>query len=86
MFCDDFIYSQIRSNIVDLINGGILPIMYVDFNDATSYPEMHWVLGAGYIPKDILVADTWTGQLVRLSEVYSNPIQRLVYYEKVSWS
>lgn len=77
------VYNPSPAKIKEAIRKNELPIIYVDFNDKTPYIEMHWVLGIGIDMDDnILVADPWTGTIVRLYEVYSKPVVRYASYSK----
>ena len=61
---------------------GVLPIMFVDFNDETPLIEMHWVLGIGVMGNDVIIADPWTGTIGLLSEMYPKSVIRYGSYRR----
>jgi len=63
------------------------PIVWVDFNPATAYNDMHWVVIIGHTEgrADYLIMDPWTGKIVPFKTLYSDParyIFRIVTYAK----
>jgi lysozyme len=63
------------------------PIVWVDFNPATAYNDMHWVVIVGHTEgrADYLIMDPWTGKIVPFRSLYSDParyIFRIVTYAK----
>ena len=81
---DGFISNPSTSQIRAAILAGILPIMYVDFDDSTPLIEMHWVLGIGVMDGDVLIADPWTGTIGKLSEMYPKSVIRYGSYRKIN--
>ena len=79
---DGFVYSPTTAQIRAAIQAGTLPIMYVDFNDATPLIEMHWVLGIGVAGNDVMIADPWTGTIGKLSEMYPKSVIRYGSYRR----
>jgi GH25 family lysozyme M1 (1,4-beta-N-acetylmuramidase) len=79
---DGFVYSPTAQQIKAVILAGVLPIMFVDFNDDTPLIEMHWVLGIGVTGTDVLIADPWTGTMGRLSEMYPKAVIRYGSYSR----
>ena len=79
---DGFVYSPTTAQIRATILAGVLPIMYVDFNDNTPLIEMHWVLGIGILGEDVLIADPWTGTIGKLSEMYPRAVVRYGSYRR----
>ena len=82
MHFDGFIYSPTAQQIKAVILAGVLPIMFVDFNDDTPLIEMHWVLGIGVTGSDIIIADPWTGTMGKLSEMYPKSVIRYGSYSR----
>ena len=79
---DGFVYNPSISQIRAAILAGILPIMYVDFDDKTPLIEMHWVLGIGVTDDDVMIADPWTGTIGKLSEIYPKNVIRYGSYKR----
>ena len=79
---DGFVYNPTAQQIKAVILAGVLPIMYVDFNDDTPLDEMHWVLGIGVTNDDVLIADPWTGTMGKLSEMYPKSVIRYGSYRR----
>jgi len=79
---DGFVYSPNHTQLIAAVRVGTLPIMYVDFNDATPLIEMHWVLGIGVMGEDVLIADPWTGAIGKLSEMYPKSVIRYGSYSR----
>src|SRR5690606_23242778 len=79
---DGFVYSPTAQQIKAVILAGVLPIMYVDFDDSTPLIEMHWVLGIGVTADDVLIADPWTGTMGKLSEMYPKSVIRYGSYRR----
>jgi len=79
---DGFVYSPTAQQIKAVILAGVLPIMYVDFDDSTPLIEMHWVLGIGVTTSDVIIADPWTGTMGRLSEMYPKAAIRYGSYRR----
>ena len=79
---DGFVYSPTAQQIKAVILAGVLPIMYVDFDDSTPLIEMHWVLGIGVTGNDVLIADPWTGTMGKLSEMYPRAVVRYGSYRR----
>lgn len=77
-----FVYNPTTAQIVNVIRGGTLPIMYVDFDDSTPAVEMHWVLGIGVVGGEVIIADPWTGTIGTLSEMYPKPVLRYGSYRR----
>ena len=77
---DGFVYNPNRTQLIAAVRDGVLPIMYVDFNDDTPLIEMHWVLGIGVIGDDVIIADPWTGTIGKLSEMYPKSVIRYGSY------
>ena len=77
---DGFVYSPTAQQIKAVILAGVLPIMFVDFNDSTPLIEMHWVLGIGTLGNDVIIADPWTGTIGKLSEMYPKAVIRYGSY------
>jgi GH25 family lysozyme M1 (1,4-beta-N-acetylmuramidase) len=80
MHFDGFVYSPTAQQIKAVILAGVLPIMFVDFNDTTPLIEMHWVLGIGVTGTDVIIADPWTGTMGKLSEMYPKAVIRFGSY------
>ncbi len=83
MIFEPFVYSPTDTQIIEKLQAGILPILYVDFDDATPLIEMHWVLAIGYSGGDIIIADPWSGSIERLRDKYTKPIIRFGYYRRL---
>lgn len=79
---DGFVYNPTAQQIKAVILAGVLPIMYVDFDDSTPLIEMHWVLGIGVTDDDVLIADPWTGTIGKLSEMYPKSVIRYGSYKR----
>jgi len=79
---DGFVYNPNRTQIIAAVMDGVLPIMYVDFNDDTPLIEMHWVLGIGVMDGDVIIADPWTGTIGKLSEMYPKSAIRYGSYRR----
>jgi len=79
---DGFIYNPTIAQIQSAIQAGIMPIMYVDFDDTTPLIEMHWVVGIGVTNDDVLIADPWTGTMGKLSEMYPKAVIRYGSYSR----
>lgn len=79
---DGFVYSPTTAQIRAAIIAGVLPIMYVDFDDSTPLIEMHWVLGIGVTGTDVIIADPWTGSIGKLSEMYPKAVIRYGSYRR----
>ena len=79
---DGFVYNPTAQQIKAVILAGVLPIMFVDFNDDTPLIEMHWVLGIGVMGNDVLIADPWTGTIGKLSEMYPKNVIRFGSYSR----
>jgi hypothetical protein len=79
---DGFVYNPTAQQIKAVILAGVLPIMFVDFNDDTPLIEMHWVLGIGVTGNDVIIADPWTGTMGRLSEMYPKAVIRYGSYTR----
>ena len=79
---DGFVYSPTAQQIKAVILAGVLPIMYVDFDDSTPLIEMHWVLGIGVTGNDVIIADPWTGTMGKLSEMYPKQVIRYGSYRR----
>jgi len=79
---DGFVYNPTAQQIKAVILAGVLPIMYVDFNDDTPLIEMHWVTGIGVTATDVLIADPWTGTIGKLSEMYPKAVIRYGSYRR----
>ena len=77
-----FVYSPTTAQIRAAIIAGVLPIMYVDFDDSTPLIEMHWVLGIGVTGTDVIIADPWTGTIGKLSEMYPKQVIRYGSYSR----
>jgi len=82
MHFDGFVYNPSTALIRSAILAGVLPIMFVDFNDDTPLIEMHWVLGIGVTGTDVIIADPWTGTIGKLSEMYPKSVIRYGSYRK----
>jgi lysozyme len=82
MHFDGFVYSPTAQQIKAVILAGVLPIMYVDFDDSTPLIEMHWVLGIGVTGTDVIIADPWTGTIGLLSEMYPKSVIRYGSYSR----
>ena len=82
MHFDGFVYSPTAQQIKAVILAGVLPIMFVDFNDSTPLIEMHWVLGIGTLGNDVIIADPWTGTIGKLSEMYPKAVIRYGSYRR----
>lgn len=82
MHFDGFVYSPTAQQIKAVILAGVLPIMYVDFDDSTPMIEMHWVLGIGVTGADVIIADPWTGTIGKLSEMYPKAVIRYGSYSR----
>ena len=82
MHFDGFVYAPSTTQIRSAILAGILPMMYVDFDDDTPLIEMHWVLGIGVTTNDVIIADPWTGTIGKLSEMYPKSVIRYGSYRK----
>lgn len=83
MHFDGFVYNPTAQQIKAVILAGVLPIMFVDFNDDTPLIEMHWVLGIGVTNTDVLIADPWTGTIGKLSEMYPKSVIRYGSYIRI---
>lgn len=81
---DGFVYSPTAQQIKAVILAGVLPIMFVDFNDDTPLIEMHWVLGIGVTGNDVIIADPWTGTMGKLSEMYPKAVIRYGSYRRAA--
>ena len=79
---DGFVYNPTAQQIKAVILAGVLPIMFVDFNDDTPLIEMHWVLGIGVTATDVIIADPWTGTMGKLSEMYNKSVIRYGSYRR----
>ena len=79
-----FVYNPTTAQIREAILAGTLPILYVDFDDSTPLIEMHWVLGIGVTTSDVIIADPWTGNIGRLTDIYSKPVIRFGSYRRLS--
>ena len=79
---DRFVYNPNRTQIIAAVMDGVLPIMYVDFDDSTPLIEMHWVLGIGVMDGDVIIADPWTGTIGKLSEMYPKSVIRYGSYRR----
>jgi hypothetical protein len=79
---DGFVYNPTAQQIKAVILAGVLPIMFVDFNDDTPLVEMHWVLGIGVMDGDVIIADPWTGTIGKLSEMYNKQVIRYGSYRR----
>lgn len=79
---DGFVYNPNRTQLIAAVTDGVLPIMFVDFNDDTPLIEMHWVLGIGVMGSDIIIADPWTGTIGKLSEMYPKSVIRYGSYRR----
>ena len=79
---DGFVYNPTAQQIKAVILAGVLPIMYVDFDDSTPLIEMHWVTGIGVVGEDVLIADPWTGGVGKLSEMYPRSVIRYGSYSR----
>ncbi len=79
---DGFVYNPSTQLIRLAILAGVMPIMYVDFDDSTPLIEMHWVLGIGVTGSDIIIADPWTGTIGKLSEMYPKAVIRYGSYRR----
>ena len=77
---DGFVYNPTAQQIKAVILAGVLPIMFVDFDDSTPLIEMHWVLGIGVTGNDVIIADPWTGTMGNLSEMYPKQVIRYGSY------
>ena len=77
---DGFVYNPTTAQIRAAILAGVMPIMYVDFDDSTPLIEMHWVLGIGVVGDEIIIADPWTGTIGKLSEMYPKQVIRYGSY------
>ncbi len=81
---DGFVYTPTEQRIVEYINHGQLPIIYVDFKPSTPEAEMHWVLGVGIENGHAVIADPWTGTMGLLINMYPNPVVRFASYSKIA--
>lgn len=81
---DGFVYSPTTAQIASAIRAGTLPVLYVDFNDATPQIEMHWVLGIGVLGDEVIIADPWTGTIGKLSEEYPKQVIRYGSYRRAA--
>jgi len=79
---DGFVYNPTAEKLKAVIRAGVLPIMFVDFNDDTPLIEMHWVTGIGVVGEDIIIADPWTGTIGKLSEMYPRSVIRYGSYSR----
>ncbi len=79
---DGFVYNPTTAQIRAAIQAGMLPIMFVDFNDDTPLIEMHWVTGIGVTNDDVIIADPWTGTIGKLSEMYPAAVIRYGSYSR----
>ena len=79
---DGFVYNPTAQQIKAVILAGVMPIMHVDFNDDTPLIEMHWVLGIGVMGDEVIIADPWTGKIIRFRDVYKKPVVRFGTYTK----
>ena len=77
---DGFVYNPTPAQIASAIRAGVLPVLYVDFNDSTPQIEMHWVLGIGVLGNEVVIADPWTGTIGKLSEMYPKSVIRYGSY------
>lgn len=84
MHFDGFVYSPTAQQIKAVILAGVLPILFVDFDDSTPLIEMHWVLGIGVTGTDVIIADPWTGTIGKLSEMYPRAVVRYGSYRRTS--
>ena len=82
MTFDGFVYNPSTQLIRAAIQAGVLPIMFVDFNDDTPLIEMHWVAGIGVTATDVIIADPWTGMIGKLSEMYPKSVIRYGSYRR----
>ena len=80
---DGFVYNPTTQLIRAAILAGVMPIMFVDFDDDTSLIEMHWVLGIGVTATDVIIADPWTGMIGKLSEMYPKSVIRYGSYIRI---
>ena len=79
---DGFVYNPTAQQIKAVILAGVMPIMFVDFDDSTPLNEMHWVTGIGVTATDVLIADPWTGTIGKLSEMYNKQVIRYGSYRR----
>ena len=79
---DGFVYSPNHTQLIAAVTAGILPIMFVDFDDSTPLIEMHWVTGIGVMGADVIIADPWTGTIGKLSEMYPKSVIRYGSYRR----